>query len=239
MKDWNYEPARDLGMTWRERMRSARREGGLMSAIASYCWSMTVRGYLKTYHRLEVRGHENLPAQPPFVMVANHCSHLDALTLGAAIPSRFSAQVFPIAAGDTFFETPVLAAFASVLMNALPLWRKNVGAHSLDALRERLCDGRSIFVLFPEGTRSRDGNPSKFKPGLGRLIGGTSVPIVPCYITGAHAALAPGRKFPRPAKIRVDIGKPLVFEGEFNNREGWTRIVEDVEKAVLGLQPAS
>lgn len=53
-------------------------------------------------------------------------------------------------------------------MNALPIWRTNCGAHSLEDLRGRLRRGQSVYVLFPEGTRTRDGAMGKFKPGIGR-----------------------------------------------------------------------
>lgn len=76
-------------------------------------------------------------------------------------------------------------------MNALPIWRKNCGAHSLADLRERLLNGRSVYILFPEGTRTRTGAIGKFKPGLGRLVAGTNVPVVPCHLRGTFAALPP------------------------------------------------
>ena len=115
-----------------------------------------MRAYLQFYHRLRVEGAEHLPARPSFVMVANHTSHLDAITLAAALPWRLRRFAFPIAAGDVFFETPAVALFSAMMLNALPMWRKSCGSHAMQQLRERLVSEPIIYVLFPEGTRSRD-----------------------------------------------------------------------------------
>ena len=117
-------------------------------------------------------------------------------------------------------------------MNALPIWRKNCGAHSLEDLRERLAGGECVYILFPEGTRTRTGAMGKFKPGLGRLVAGTHVPIVPCYLRGPFEALPPSRKIPRWKKISVAIGEPLSFATTTNDRAGWESISETAENAV-------
>ena len=90
-------------------------------------WWAAIRSYLRIFHRLHVEGIENIPKEPPFVIVANHSSHLDALILASRLSWRLRDDVYPIAAGDTFFETPVAAAFAAIALNALPMWRKRGG----------------------------------------------------------------------------------------------------------------
>ena len=127
MDDWKLKPARDLGMSPVERYRSYQRESGLVSHTTRFLWWSLVRGCLAGVNRLRVLGRENLPAQPSFVLVANHSSHLDALILGASLPLKHRDCLFPLAAGDVFFETPALAAFSAVVLNAMPVWRKNCG----------------------------------------------------------------------------------------------------------------
>ena len=83
MQDWKLEPARDLGMSLGERSRSLRRECGLIETAAHLGWWSLMRAYLRVGHRLTVHGREHLPSEPPFVLVANHTSHLDALVLAA------------------------------------------------------------------------------------------------------------------------------------------------------------
>jgi 1-acyl-sn-glycerol-3-phosphate acyltransferase len=240
-EDWKFEPAHDLGLSRQEQMRSLRRETGLGFATTNLLWRIAMRSYLAVAHRLEIEGRERLPQQPPFVLVANHSSHLDAPILGSALPTRFVGRIFPIAAGDTFFEQPILATFAAACVNALPIWRKRCGSHSLEELRRRLIEGNCIYILFPEGTRTRTGEIGKFKPGLGRLICGSAVPVIPCHLDGAWAAMPPGRSIPRFGKIKLRIGSPLIFEATPNTREGWIVAAEAAENAVrlLGQREVS
>jgi hypothetical protein len=143
MEEWRFEPAHDFGLSAEQRRLSLHREVGLESAISCFLWRSITRLYLATAHRLKIRGRENLPTRPPFVLVANHASHLDAIILGGILPLRFVGAVFPIAAGDTFFTKRASSIFATAFMNALPIWRKSCGAHSLEDLRERLLKGSS------------------------------------------------------------------------------------------------
>jgi 1-acyl-sn-glycerol-3-phosphate acyltransferase len=102
-------------------------------------------------------------------------------------------------------------------------------------LRARLIDGRSIYILFPEGTRSRDGTMHRFKAGIGRLVAGTEVPVVPCHIAGGFAALPPHRTLPRPRRLTLTIGTPLSFGDVSDDKAGWLRIAETSETAVRRL----
>lgn len=232
---WKFEPAKDLGLPLGKRLRSPRRESGLIETGSHLAWWALVRSYLAVWHRLRVEGRANLPRTLPFVIAANHASHLDALVLAAPLSWRLRDRIFPIAAGDTFFETPLLTAFAAFCMNALPLWRKSCGPHALQALRERLLGEPCGYVLFPEGTRSRDGTMAPFKPGLGMLVAGTPVPVVPCHLSGAHAALPPRARVPRPRRLRLRVGEPLSFAGVADERSGWQEVAARVEAAVRRL----
>jgi 1-acyl-sn-glycerol-3-phosphate acyltransferase len=235
MEEWRFEPAHDFGLSAEQRRLSLRREVGLESAISCFLWRSITRVYLAIAHRLKIRGRENLPARAPFILVANHASHLDAVILGAILPLRFVGAVFPIAAGDTFFTKRASSIFATAFMNALPIWRKNCGAHSLEDLRERLLQGACVYILFPEGTRTRTGEMAAFKPGLGRLVAGTNIPIVPCYLNGTFAALPATRMVPRWKKISVRVGKPLSFAETTNDRVGWESVAATTENAVWDL----
>lgn len=218
-----------------QRWQSVEREAGLPGLASQAAWWATARSYMLIYHRLHPRGREHLPAQPPFVIAANHQSHLDALAVGASLPIRLRRCVLPIAAGDTFFEAPPLALFAASCLNALPLWRANVGRHALGQLRQRLIGEPCGFILFPEGTRSRSGIMGRFKAGLGMLIAGTQVPVVPCRISGAHRALPPDRSIARPKRIHVQFGEPLHFTDVPNSKDGWQQITARTEQAVNAL----
>ena len=237
MDNWQYRPARDLGLTPSARRASLDREPGPLAATSGWAWRVVVRTYLRVVHRLRVSGREHLPAAAPYVLVANHASHLDALVLAAAVPPGVAGRLFPLAAGDTFFTTPAVSAFASGVLNALPMWRDRVGAHALDTLRERLAEDGCVYVLFPEGTRSRTGAMGAFKPGVGHLVAGTAVPVVPCYLSGTHRAFPPDRRMPRPAHVALTFGPPLTFADVPDTRDGWREVARRAEAAVRALSP--
>lgn len=279
--DWQFRPAADHGLGPIERLRSTKREQGLVSWSLHHAALAGLRTVLKVYHRFEVQGRENLPDGPPFVMIANHASHLDALVMAAALPRRVGATTFPVAAGDVFFESVAMSAATVVFINALPLWRKKVTGHALEELRARLVGrrqgspGSSVrgleeeaceraqhsglqdpgpnnsrredahhpetfspigLILFPEGARSRDGSMLPFKSGIGRIVAGTSVPVVPCWLDGAFAAFPPGKWVPRPRKLVVRVGKPIVFADVAADRAGYDAVTTRLREAVEGLR---
>jgi 1-acyl-sn-glycerol-3-phosphate acyltransferase len=235
MDEWKYRPAGDLGLKPVESLRSLQREAGLIASFTQSVWRTLVPLYLRGYHRLRIAGREHLPAKPPFVLVANHTSHLDALTLASALPWRLRRAAFPIAAGDVFFETPAASLFAAMMLNALPMWRRRCGSHAMQQLRDRLIGEPAVYLIFPEGTRSRDGQMSRFKPGIGMLVADSEVPVVPCSLSGAHAAFPAHRRFPLPAPIKLQIGAPLTFPKVENSRGGWMEIATRLEAAVVAL----
>jgi 1-acyl-sn-glycerol-3-phosphate acyltransferase len=238
MDPWTYKPASDLELSPVERARSLKREPGLASNAGHLFCHGVSRLYFRLYHRLTVEGAGNIPPEPPFILVGNHASHLDALALAAALPRRLCSRVFPVAAGDVFFETPVTSILSSLVLNALPMWRKKCGPHALAELRARLVGEPCGYILFPEGSRSRNGRMQPFRAGLGMLTVGTSVPVVPCYLQGTFAAFPPGSRLPRPLRVRLRVGQPLYFDATPNSREGWQQVVARVEAAVRRLGPS-
>jgi 1-acyl-sn-glycerol-3-phosphate acyltransferase len=216
-------------------MRSARREADLVEWTIARGAGVLLRGYLRLWHRLRVSGGEHIPVEPPFVMVANHTSHLDALALGATLPRHLRARALPLAAADHFFETLPRAALTAVLLGALPLSRRSAGRHELGELRARLVEERCIYILFPEGTRARDGRLAPFRPGIGRLVAGSEVPVVPCWIEGAFAAWPAERRRPRRAPVSVRVGEPRCFAGTTSEPAGCRAVAEQLRALVEAL----
>lgn len=143
--------------------------------------------------------------------------------------------MFSLAAGDVFFESAIPTAFAAGFVNALPVWRKRRTPRALQELREKLLETPCGFILFPEGGRSRDGKPLPFKPGIGMLVAGTDVPVVPCHLSGTLDALPAGCKVPRRRRIVLRVGEPVRFADVPNERDGWERVAAVVEERVRGL----
>ena len=235
MDDWELKPARDLAMPLGKRHRSIRRESGLAATVLRMAWWSSVRSSLAVFHRLAIHGREHLPEEPSFVVAANHASHLDALVIGSAFPLRLRDQLFPIAAGDIFFESPAIAAFSATVLNALPMWRKKRCGHDLADLRARLLEEKCAYVLFPEGKRTRDGTMGKFRAGIGMMVAGTPVPVVPCFLHGTYEAFPADRWWPRFVKISIRFGRPMVFDSVANDRPAWNSVAQQTESAVRGL----
>lgn len=235
MTDFDLKPAADLGLYPLERLASVRRESGPFLFAAHVGWGLFTRAYFALWHRLRVVGREHLPAEPPFVICANHASHLDALVLAAPLRLDRRDRVFALAAGDVFFESAFATAFAAGFINALPVWRKKRTPKALQELREKLVGGPCGFILFPEGARSRDGNYLPFKPGVGMLVAGTPVPVVPCHLSGTFEACPAGMRFPRPKRIIIRVGESVRFADVSNDKAGWSHVVRVVEERVKKL----
>jgi len=182
---------------------------GFRSVIA-----LLIRALLRVYLRFEILGAENLPNDKSFVLVANHSSHLDSVCLLAALPLGRLHRAFPVAAADYFFRSLPRSWFASVVMNALPFGRQWRVRESLALCRSLLAEPGNVLIIFPEGTRSRTGQLQSFKPGIGALLAGSEVCVLPCYLEGAFRAWPKGRRVPRPRKVRLLIGPPRDFRRE-------------------------
>jgi 1-acyl-sn-glycerol-3-phosphate acyltransferase len=235
MSDWKFQPARDFELKGIDRHRSLVRENGLAASMARLAWWCGMRAALPVWHQLRVTGREHLPATPPFVLIANHTSHLDAPILASLLRLGWRDRVFPVAASDAFFEKRTSAAFADWFLNALAIRRRCARTHDLDEMRNKLTTGEAIFIIFPEGTRSRTGELQAFHSGIGRLVAQTSVPVLPCHLDGCFRALPPGRRFSKPGRISVKIGQPIRFDDFPNNRTGWDAVSATLREAVIAL----
>lgn len=235
MNDWELKPAAGMDLPLADQHRSIAREGGLVESVMRAGWWTFVRSSLKVFHRIDYRGREHLPKQPSFILVANHESHLDAMVIGASLPLRMRNELFPLAAGDLFFERNIIAAFSAITLNALPIWRRRFGKQAMVDLRNRLLSEPCIYILFPEGTRTRTGEMGTFRPGIGMLAAETEVPVIPCFLRGTGLAFPPDQVMPRWRKITMAIGEPMTFKEVPNRREGWNQIAAAVEASVRQL----
>jgi 1-acyl-sn-glycerol-3-phosphate acyltransferase len=160
---------------------------------------------------LRVRGAARLPAGP-CVIVANHRSHADTAALIAALPARRQPAV--AAAADYWFRGAVRRGACRALCAAFPVRRSGGGGADLAGAARLLAAGHDV-IIFPEGSRSRDGRTGDFHRGAVRLAMAAGVPLVPAAIIGTGTLLPPsaaGRR-PRRAAVLVLIGVPIVPGG--------------------------
>ena len=235
MKPWHYEPAADLDQPLVERLRRFPREPDMSVYALRSLFALLLRGWLCLYHRLEIVGSEHLPAEGSFILIANHSSHLDALCLLSILPLRKLHRAFPAAAQDYFFVNVPRLALATVIVNALPFGRQTKVHQSLELCRQLLANSGNILILFPEGTRTVTGQTGAFKPGIGLLVAGTTIPVIPCHLTGAFEAWPRNQALPRPRRLRLRIGQGRTFATLTPDREGALRVAEDLWQAVRNL----
>lgn len=172
---------------------------------------------------LTVRGRSRVPAAP-VVFVANHCSHADTAALLASLPPRVRRDLAPAAAEDYFFTGRIRGLLVRGLTGAFPFPRQ--GAAGLERSWALLRGGCSV-LLYPEGTRSRDGSVAGFRCGVSILVqrGAT---VVPVGIAGTHAVLPKGRTVPRRAPVAVVFGKPRRFASHVSPEEVAKALRHDV-----------
>ena len=215
MEEWSYEPAPDLQATIAKRLRSFPRYPDMLIYAIRSVLHLALRLYLKVYHRFGITGRENIPPTGSFVMICNHASHLDALCLLSSLPFRRLHRTFPAAAADYFFSSLTRSLVSTVFVNGLPFDRFKKGEESLEMCRQLLAHPGNVLILFPEGTRSTDGNIERFRSGIGRLVAGTETPVVPCYLSGASSAWPKASVFPRPRSLHLQVGKSREYADRF------------------------
>ena len=230
--EWQYAPSEALDLSLVERLRHFPREPEMYVYALRSASALGLRAWLRLYHRFEVEGRERLPAAGSFVLVANHSSHLDALCLLSALPLKQLHRAFPVAAKDYFFRNIQGLGFSVILLNALPFERSSRAGQSLALCRQLLLNPGNILILFPEGTRTKTGEMGPFKPGIGALVAGTSIPVVPCFLRGAYAAMPKGSSLPRPRKVSLLIGEPRDYRDTPDSREGVHHVSDELFAAI-------
>ena len=150
-----------------------------------------------------------------FVVVANHSSHLDTPLIVGSLPRPLARYLAAGAAADYFFNVWWRRGLTALFFNAFPVRRTGTQTSSTSA-RSLLMRGIPVLI-FPEGTRSKDGELGRFKPGAAALAAACDVPCIPVALIGAHIAHPRGTNWPKRGRFPVGVifGDPLrVAEGE-------------------------
>lgn len=167
------------------------------------------------------------------VYFANHTSHLDALVLWASLPKTIRAITRPVAAKD-YWERGMTRRYMASVFNALLIDRKEVKVHQspVDLMIREMGDRYSLIV-FPEGSRSTDGQTGSFKSGLYYLSKKRPhLELVPVYIDNLNRVLPRGEVLPVPLLSCITIGPPIWLEPG----ESKTSFLERARESVLSLK---
>ncbi|HEX9810182.1 MAG TPA: lysophospholipid acyltransferase family protein [Alphaproteobacteria bacterium] len=182
---------------------------------------------------LHVRDRERLPSGGPAIIVANHNSHLDTLTLMSLFPLRLLPKLRPVAARDYFLKSRALEWFALQIIGILPLDRTvaSRARHPLADCEAALADG-AILILFPEGTRGVPEALAEFKRGIAHLARACpEVPVTPVFMHGLGKALPKGSTLLVPFNCDVFVGEPFRWAGSI---DGFMDVLEERMKAMAG-----
>jgi 1-acyl-sn-glycerol-3-phosphate acyltransferase len=178
--------------------------------------------------RVTVLGRDELKGMKrPFVAVANHSSHLDAPLIMGALPRPLARYLAAGAAGDYFFDVWWRRGLTALFFNAFPVDRSGKNPRNINA--KMLLQHDVPVLVFPEGTRSKDGVIGHFKPGAAALSSATGAPVLPIALIGAHESHPRGSKWPKSGlPVGVVFGKPMLAADGENPTEFMARVREEV-----------
>lgn len=165
--------------------------------VARTVWAL---GYWIRY-----TGRENIPSEGGVLVVSNHQSHLDPPLVGAGCDRRMNY----LARSTLFRFAPFRWLIGS--LDAIPIDREGIGLAGIKETLRRLKRGE-IVVMFPEGTRTRDGELGPFRPGFTTVAVRSRAAILPVAIEGAFQAWPRWRRLPRWGIIHVHYGVPILPE---------------------------
>lgn len=191
--------------------------------------------YFRLLYSHQVRGLEHvLGCKKGCIIAANHTSFLDPPLVGISIP-------YPIhfLAKAELFQNPSFNWLITSL-NAIPL-TKRIDHHAFKRLSSQNQGGLTV-VIFPEGTRTLDGNIEPFSPGVALLAKSLDLPVIPAYIHGTFTIWPPIRSFPRlRGKTAISFGAPIdlhAFKAE-KKHEQYRLFTDSIEKAVRALRDSN
>ncbi len=198
------------------------------------------RSVFRFYFGWRVYNNERVPIKGPVILAANHASFLDPPLVGSGLHRDINYL-----ARKSLFRLPLLG-WVLRTVNAVPVDRDGGGAAGLKAIMDRLHDGGAI-ILFPEGTRSQDGNFQSARSGIGLSVIKSEAPVVPVRVFGTYEAWGRHVKFPRPRRrVIVKYGEPMRFEklraeacdcSKMRLKEIYQQVADEIMSAIAGLQP--
>jgi 1-acyl-sn-glycerol-3-phosphate acyltransferase len=197
------------------------------------------RTAFRFYFGWRVFNQERVPLTGPVILASNHSSYLDPPLVGAGIKRGINYL-----ARENLFRFPVVGWILHQ-WQVVPVDREGGGAKGLKAILERLLQGGAI-ILFPEGTRSRDGKIQPARSGIGLTVIKSQAPVVPVRVFGTFAAYGRHMVFPRPRRVAVKYGRPMTFAelraeskvcSKTRLKEIYQQVADEIMTAIAKLEP--
>ena len=181
--------------------------------------------FIKLFFRLKVTGAEHLPREGGAIVAANHVSLWDPPVVGAALPRPVCFM-----AKEELFELPLLG-WTILRLGAFPVRRNTADRTAIRTALGRLADGY-LLGLFPEGTRSKNGELGNPEPGIALIAAKAGVPIIPAAIIGTNRRLFDGVLVPR---FEVRFGEALHISSGKTDKETLEQISSDIMEQIQRL----
>jgi 1-acyl-sn-glycerol-3-phosphate acyltransferase len=197
------------------------------------------RAVYRFYFRWRVFHPERVPESGPVILASNHASFLDPPLVGACLRRGISYL-----ARETLFRFPPMGWLLRH-WNVVPLDRDGGSAAGLRVILDRLHEGHAI-ILFPEGTRTRDGKLQPARSGIGLIVIKSDVPVVPVRVFGTYEAYGRHTRFPRPHRVAVKFGAPMDFKAlraeaktctKTRLKEIYQQVAQEIMAAIARLEP--
>jgi long-chain acyl-CoA synthetase len=187
----------------------------------------------RVFFGLEVIGKEKLPKNGPFILSPNHQSFLDGPVVASQIPWRLFKNMFYVGTSEIFGQG--IFHYLGRTFRLVPVDPDSNLVNAMRAGAYGLKHGQNL-ALYPEGERSVDGTPKKFKKGAAILSANLKVPIYPVALEGFYDAWPRSKRFPRLAKLSVQFGDPIFPpETMTNPEETYKQITEELRSRVTDM----
>jgi len=193
-----------------------------------------VRAILFVFYRLKISGRNNIPRKGPYIIFANHTSYLDGFIIGSGLPYYARMDIFFLGF-RAYFNVPVVRNLIKI-GRIIPL---DFSTHLLESLRSSyyILSSKKNLCVFPEGSRSLDGQVKPFKKGFGILAKESGAKLVPAYIKGAYEAWPRISKWPKLHPIHIRFAPAM--EVKQAEKQGFALGAKDSYEAVcLAAQQA-
>lgn len=199
---------------------------GICHYLVSVAYGMFFRG--------EVVGVDHLPKTGSFLIAANHLSFLDPPLIGAQVPRQIAYF-----ARKTLWK-PGLASWWLDTVGTIPVDRD--GGQDVSAIKRvlRALQDDKGLILFPEGTRSPDGQLQSAKAGVGLIACRSQVPVIPARIFGSFEALGKGGSLRLGTPVSIVFGEPIppsVYDAKEAGKDRYQISSERIMARIAALQP--
>lgn len=207
----------------------------MRNIILKFIFSFLLRSFLKIIVGVKFDNTKFLLSEEQFIIVANHNSHLDTMTIMASLPSKILHKVKPVAAADHFGKTKLKEKLSNYFINTLLIPRKrdlnNSENDPINKMIKALDQGYSL-IIFPEGTRGKPEIQKPLQPGIGYILSKRpTIKYIPVFMKGMGKAMPKDDNLIIPFNSSISFGQPKTIE---NNNI--LDIVHEVENNINQLR---